>query len=364
MRILFLNPFASGSHAAFAEGLQRHSRHEVQLLSLPGLSWRWRMRGGALALARMAGEQPRPDLLLSTDMLDLAGFLALTRRWSANIPTLLYFHENQLTYPLPPGRERDLSFAFINYLSAQAADEVVFNSAFHRDEFLAALPGLLGRYYDYQELAGIEQVRHKSSALAPGLDLARLDAYRSERLDGPPTVVWNGRWEYDKAPTVFFAAVESLLARGHDFRLVLAGEPIDRHQAEFVALRERLGSRLLHFGYAEPADYARLLWQADIVVATAIQEFFGIGVVEAIYCGCVPILPRRLNYPALLPAPLHQHCLYDDFGGLLRQLESALHNLHVLRALPLRQAVARFDWQQMAPAYDALFDDCLMRLSR
>src|SRR5262245_41380765 len=196
MRILFLNPFHGGSHAAVAEGYARHSQHEVDLLTLSiAGGWRWRMRGAAVTFARMLREprtdqrpttnDQRPttedeaqtpsaanlltrhssrvtrhaspvtplryDLILATDMLDLATFLALTRDLTAGIPTAVYFHENQLTYPLPAGRARDLAFPWINYTSALAADVLLFNSDFHRRAFLEALPGLIGRFHDHRE---------------------------------------------------------------------------------------------------------------------------------------------------------------------------------------------------------------------
>ncbi len=50
---------------------------------------------------------------------------------------------------------------------------------------------------------------------------------------------------------------------------------------------------MAHFGYADEAQYAALLHRADVVVSTALHEFFGVAVVEAIYCGCFPMLPRR-----------------------------------------------------------------------
>jgi glycosyltransferase involved in cell wall biosynthesis len=123
--------------------------------------------------------------------------------------------------------------------------------------------------------------------------------------------------------------------------------------AEFEEARARLGDRLVHYGYAaSEADYARLLWHADIVLSTAIHEFFGVGVVEAIYCGCLPILPRQLSYPELIPAEWRDRCLYDDFDGLLARLRAALADPTAPHAL--RAAMARFDWQALAPVYDAL----------
>ena len=55
-------------------------------------------------------------------------------------------------------------------------------------------------------------------------------------------------------------------------------------------------------------EYAALLWAADLVVSTAIHEFFGVAVVEAIYCGCRPVLPWRLSYPELIPGRRIKKC--------------------------------------------------------
>ena len=64
MRILFLDPFHGGSHAAVAEGYARHSRHDIGLLTLPiDGGWRWRMRGAAVTLARrLRGQVERSNV--------------------------------------------------------------------------------------------------------------------------------------------------------------------------------------------------------------------------------------------------------------------------------------------------------------
>ncbi len=90
---------------------------------------------------------------------------------------------------------------------------------------------------------------------------------------------------------------------------------------------------------------------------TSHQDFFGAGVAEAIYCGCRPLLPRRLAFPELLPGEAAKtgtfYANYDEF-------------LDRLRALLLdpkqsgggyRDAIARFDWHNMAPVYDRTLED-------
>jgi glycosyltransferase involved in cell wall biosynthesis len=365
MQILFLDPYHGGSHAAIAEGYAAHSHHTVRLLALPPTGgWRWRMRGAAVTLARLAREQPTPDLLLATDMLDLASFRALTRHiYGPQIPAALYWHENQLTYPLPAGRARDLSFAWINYTSALTAEALYFNSADHRRAFLGALPGLLTRYHDYTEEQTIGEIAAKSHILEPGIDLRRLAAAPVPPAPpGPPIILWHSRWDYDKQPQVFFDALEQLEARGADFRLIVAGEHVDPKAPEFVAARERWQARLLHWGYAaDTATYSRLLHWADIVVSTAIHESFGIGMLEALSCGCIPIWPRRLTYPDLLPPAYHADCLYERDADLAPRLHHALHHCDRLRQHDWRAIAAPYDWPQQAPRYDAALEALSMQ---
>ncbi|MCU0494786.1 MAG: DUF3524 domain-containing protein [Chloroflexaceae bacterium] len=362
LRILFLNPYHGGSHAAVAEGYAAHTRHVVQLLTLPIYGgWRWRMRGAAVTLARLARQQPPPDLIITTDMLDVATFRALYGQPS--VPLVVYFHENQLTYPLPQGRSRDLSFAWTNYTSCLAADAVLFNSRFHQQAFLGALPALLGRYHDYQELETIAQIGAKAHVAPPGIDLQELvEPAPQAHPRQVPTVLWNGRWEYDKQPEAFFAALEELDQRNVDFRLMMAGEHIDPNAPAFVAARERWTQRLVHWGYADRASYVRLLHQADIVVSTAVQEFFGIGIVEALACGCIPILPKRLTDPDLLPATYHADCLYDSAAELVEKLQGASAQVERLRQIDWQAIAHRYDWNVVAAHYDSLVESVVEKV--
>ncbi len=358
MRILLIEPYLTGSHQAWAEGYAAHSRHRVHILGLPGRWWKWRMHGGAVTLARefLAGDF-RPDAILATDMLDLTTFLALTRAQTAGIPAALYFHENQLTYPPPPGTKRDLHYGFINYASALAADAVFFNSRFHMDDFFDELPRLLKHFPDYNELDTLTQLEARARVLPLGLDLRRFDAHQQERAaHAAPLIVWNHRWEYDKNPADFFAALYRLAREGAAFELAIVGENFRQQPEEFEAARVRLEPRVVQFGYLERfVDYAALLWRADVQVSAARQDFFGISTCEAMYCGCWPVLPRRLNYPALVPPPYHDRCLYDE-GELVHALRRALA-ARERAPRTLRSFAAQFDWEQMAPQYDAALSE-------
>jgi glycosyltransferase involved in cell wall biosynthesis len=293
-------------------------------------------------------------------MLNLPAFLGLTRDILADVPVLLYCHENQLTYPLQPGEKRDLTYGMINWTSMLAADRVAFNSAYHMETWFDELPRLLKHFPDCSHMPLVPEVREKSMVLPVGCDLARLDAARGEAAaDRVPVILWNQRWEYDKAPEVFLQALDVLAEEKRPFQVVLAGSNVRQKAYEFEAARERLGTRVIHYGWADWETYARLLWQADVVVSTALHEFFGISVVEAVYCGCLPLLPRRLAYPEVIPESHHDLCLYDDFDDLLDRLRRALDDPNEARraARGLAESMARYDWALMAPQYDAALSE-------
>lgn len=355
MRVLIVEPYDTGSHARWARGYQRFSQHEVSILGLPGQFWQWRMLGSAVPLAEQFKVLPSlPDVILASDMLDLTTFLALTRPQSSSTPTAVYFHENQLTYPTGPRQKLANHYAFINYTSALVADAVFFNSEFHQEAFFEELPRLLKHFPDYNGLHTIAPLQEKAMVLPVGLDLAHYDAYQMEKdsQSQSPLILWNHRWEHDKNPLPFFKALYRLADEGYDFMVALTGENFRQKPSEFEKARHRLGKRVIQYGYLERfEDYARLLWRADVVVSTARQDFFGISVVEGIYCGCWPVLARRLNYPSLLPEALHKQTLFTDDNGLYYHLRDYLKNPNPTPPA-LRQQVAQFDWRVLATHYD------------
>jgi glycosyltransferase involved in cell wall biosynthesis len=363
MKILALEPYYGGSHRAFLDGWVSHSRHNWTVLGLPPRKWKWRMRHAAVTLAdevmklRRQGEQW--DAVFCSDMLNLAEFKGLVDPPVGQLPTIVYFHENQLTYPCQVEDERDVHFGLTNFTTALAADEVWFNSEFHRAEFYAALEKLLRKMPDHQLLDQLEMVKSKSIVRSPGIEAM---PQRGARRPGPPRILWVARWEHDKGPAPFIDAMETLSTRGLDFRLNMIGQQFSRVPKIFDSAKERLAKHIDKWGYLENrSDYVQTLLDSDIVVSTADHEFFGIAIVEAIAAGNWPVLPDRLAYPEILSAgriknPTRffydgtQESLIKTLVGLLPLVESGqLWNPDAPR---LSETMREFEWDARVTQLD------------
>ena len=316
MKILALEPYYGGSHQAFLDGWIKRSCHDWTLLTQPPHMWKWRMRSSAIVFAdqvtSLMKQGQRWDCIFCSDMLNLAEFLGITSSTLSPIPTIAYFHENQLTYPNRFEAERDLHFAMINMTTALAAKKVWFNSAFHRDEFLTALKDFLKRLPGHELSGAPQRIREKTAVFPPGIHLSRK---KPKRKAGPVRILWAARWEHDKNPEDFFEALKRVKQQGIDFRLSVIGERFKDSPPVFDQAKQFFAENIERWGYQESRnDYETALAEADLIVSTAHHEFFGITVLEAIASGAYPVLPRRLSYPELvhnIPALSEDAFLYD-----------------------------------------------------
>lgn len=369
-RVLLLEPYCGGSHAAWVEGFAANSRNEVVIASLPGHFWRWRMRGASINLADSAREaiavSGKPDLVLASGMFDLSSWLGLVRNFLGNPPVVLYLHENQLGYPISPGQQEGDEFALVNWRSMVAADEIWCNSRFQIDELIGALPGLLGRSPDASHIRLLDEVVARFSVLPVGVDLSAFSERMepSRKTDSVPLVLWNHRWEYDKNPKSVFESLVELAGEGIEFSVAIVGENVRSDPWEMEKARTALGDRVVQFGWMPRRDYLDLLRRSDVVVSASHQEYFGISVVEAAAAGAIPVLPHRLSYPEVFPAAWHEAILYKE-GSLTARLRTVLVDIPFWRAriAGLAEAMLRYDWSVMACEYDRRIDD-LVKKSR
>jgi glycosyltransferase involved in cell wall biosynthesis len=363
MKVLALEPYYGGSHKAFIDNFSSYSRHDWTLLTLPAYKWKWRMRHSAITFAdqvkKLIRQNQNWDLIFCSDMLNLAEFKGLAPKQITMLPAIVYFHENQLTYPIRFEDERDFQFAMTNITTALAADRIWFNSKYHRNSFINAIEKFLKKMPDNQPQNIIDVITKKASVHYPGIN--EISKNRDNEND-KPVILYCARFEHDKNPDDFFQALKSIKDKGFDFKLNVIGEQFRDQPEVFKWAKDFFKDNIIRWGYQESRDeYEKALSQSDIVVSTAHHEFFGISIVEAISAGAYPLLPTRLSYPELLDLendPVSAPFFYDDtVNGLTEKLESLfiLHTDDEKFRADIKQAkmkISRFFWKNIIFHYD------------
>lgn len=298
MRILLLSAYHASSHQRWCDGLMAHlPEFDWTCLTLPPRYFSWRIRGNSLSWAFSERERLNAgyDLLVATSMVDLAALRGFVPALAA-IPTLVYFHENQFAYPPGSAQRQSVEPQILNLYTALCADRILFNSRFNRDTFLAGVAALCRKLPD-QVPAGLEaQLCQRSAVLSVPLEDNCFvhPLPRGQRLQ----LVWNHRWEYDKGPERLLLALQGM--PDLPFTLHMVGQQFRRQPAEFTAIQAELQRRgaLGQWGYmASRSAYQQLLQRCHGVISTALHDFQGLAVMEAVAAGCVPLVPARQAYP-------------------------------------------------------------------
>ncbi len=302
LRVLTLEPYYGGSHKAFLEGWTRFSRHEWTVLCVRCWEWKWRMRHSAIALGNQTKEKIQEggewDIIFCSDMLNLAEYLGLAPQSIQMLPSVVYFHENQLTYPVAHPQGFDFHYVLTNLITALAATEVWFNSSYHQNIFLDELPVFLKRMPDFQPLEAVSDIRRKSLVRYPGISQF---SKRRERAPGPMRIAWAARWEHDKNPELFFKSLRILKAKKIEFRISVMGEQFRQAPDVFNSARKEFADYIDRWGYQKDRhDYEAAMLDADVFVSTADHEFFGFSVLEGAAAGTFPLVPEKLAYPETL----------------------------------------------------------------
>ena len=356
MRILLLSAYDAHSHRRWRQGLvDAFPGWQWTVLTLPPRNFLWRIRGNSLSWAfseREVLEQPY-DLVIATSMTDLSTLKGLVPAL-ARVPSIVYCHENQFAYPDRRGKLRNEPI-FVGLYATLVADRVIFNSNYNRQTFLDGAQTLLKKMPDAVPPGVIEHIAGKSCVIPVPLE-QRWFTDSSRTVAGLLTIVWNHRWEYDKAPERMFAALLKLHEDGVDFRVHVIGQQFREQPPVFAEMRPLLKSHIGEWGMVESdTEYQKLLQQSHVVLSTTLHEFQGLAVLEAVASGCIPLVPDRLAYPEFIAVDYRYSSYPNDAGRESEAIATCLKKLskdHQNGRLPKAPILSKLSWSQLGTVYE------------
>jgi glycosyltransferase involved in cell wall biosynthesis len=372
--IIIVEPFYGGSHRQLVDLITNHLLKDISyhVCTLPARKWHWRFMVSSVYFSKKIPSSPHIRLLFVTSMVNLAELLGL--RSDLNQPQvkkILYFHENQLNYPVQlQGNSKesnrkvaaeDFQIGWAQILSCMVADEIYFNSDFNRTSFLNKVDSFIRKIPEQQLRTSnlSQQFETKSRVLYfPLTILPPSSRFTAAESSNRLTIVWNHRWEYDKNPNLFFETLFELVDKGAQFDLIVLGESFAESPEIFETAHARFEAcsqvKIVHWGFAESRErYLELLRKSDVIVSTSNHEFYGVAVLEAVLSGCYPLCPNHLVYPEFFDSAN----LYNTQRQLFKKLKYFCGNPFPARKFykEHQEYFQKFTWIKLEPKYKELF---------
>ncbi|XP_069717691.1 tRNA-queuosine alpha-mannosyltransferase isoform X5 [Phaenicophaeus curvirostris] len=371
MSVLLIEAFYGGSHKQLMDLLQEELQDDCVLCTLPAKKWHWKARTAALYFMQTVPTSANYRILFASSVLNLAELVAL-RSDLGKLKKVLYFHENQLIYPVQKCQERDFQYGYNQILSCLVADVVVFNSAFNMESFLTSIGKFMKLIPDHRPKDLEKIIRPKCQVLyfpvrfpdvsrfMPQHKLAHLekvigverngDAYQLEGLPGQEkSRTLGGLMKSSNAhhesglceaqPGLYTTQCEGLssplmaLARLNKSD---ASESTNPHQEEED--KQNLTFNLCNISSGQ--DYQ----QRPLHIAWPHRW------IEAVYCGCYPLCPKALVYPEIFPAEY----LYSTPEQLFKRLQNFCKRPDIVRKHLYKGETAGFSWAALGGKFRSL----------
>ena len=344
--LIFIEPFCGGSHRQLLSTILSDTKmitssEDAAVFTMSSKKWHWRARTSALTISQKIPTYHLYKVLFCSATLNLCELVGL-RPDLARLHKVIYFHENQLVYPVRQNKSRDFQYGYNQIMSALVADCVLFNSQYNLESFLREVPRHLNLQKDGRPdvVAITSTIRTKSKVLYFPVTINRLSRPPKDGLE-PLHIIWPHRWEHDKDPDTFFHVLFQLAETGLNFRVSVLGENFSETPPIFEEARQRLHNFIIHWGYAQTKDkYWQVLHSGDVVISTAHHEFFGVAMLEAVGSGCYPLCPNRLVYPEIYP----QECLYNTQQQLFKALSGWCTRPQILRNKSVNMDLEMYSW--------------------
>lgn len=355
MKILLLSAYDAKSHQHWRKTLvKQFNQYNWTELTLPARFFNWRIRGNALSwfFQEKTVLSHQYDLIFATSMVDLATLKGLFPSL-AETPSLVYFHENQFVYPNNQHQPLRIEPQMVTLYNGLAASRLLFNSHYNLATYLSGIEQLLSKMPDCVPNNVISHLAERSEVVPVPIDLPAIQTRKT--YSEPLKLVWNHRWEFDKGPERLYALLVLLTDRNIHFKIHIIGQKFQRSPEVFQTIKKQFHKQIISFGYqSERIDYLNILSQSDLVLSTAVHEFQGLAVLEAVAYGCIPIVPDRLCYSELFEDDFrYQSCMDNHHKEIMSMCDTIEHWHRYLKSGQISKApdLSMFTWKHLERKY-------------
>ncbi|KAL4618008.1 glycosyltransferase-like domain-containing protein 1 [Arapaima gigas] len=264
MSVILVEPFYGGSHKQLTDLLQEDVA-DCTVYTLPAKKWHWRARTAALHFMQAIPASPSYRVLFASSVLNLAELVAL-RPDLGKLRKILYFHENQLVYPVRKSQERDFQYGYNQILSCLVADVVVFNSSFNMESFLTSIHTFVKLIPDHRPRDLEALIRPKCQVLHFPIrfpDVRRfLPQHKRSRIQGETLLTENRIPETPDSPVV---SENCTLMEGPELNIQgpVLGVQIESQaplSQEFLCTSQSTAKTLYGHGSAAPTRGTEATW--------------------------------------------------------------------------------------------------------
>ncbi|XP_047725439.1 glycosyltransferase-like domain-containing protein 1 isoform X11 [Prionailurus viverrinus] len=361
MSILIIEAFYGGSHKQLADLLQEELEDCV-LYSLPAKKWHWRARTSALYFSQNIPISEQYRILFASSVLNLTELTAL-RPDLGKLKKILYFHENQLVYPVKKCQERDFQYGYNQILSCLVADVVVFNSVFNMESFLTSIGKFMKLIPDHRPKDLESIIRPKCQVIYFPIRFPDVSRFMPKHKTIHLQKILNLKGNGGAAPSMTPAFHQE--QKGSENLLKNFNSESGPCNA---AQQENLGSSLTQepdLRMCHSSDNSSSLHEEDKQNTTSSPcDIFG-GIddpqrplhivwphrwLEAVYCGCYPLCPKDLVYPEIFPAEY----LYSTPEQLSKRLQNFCKRPDIIRKHLYKGEMTPFSWAALHGKFRSL----------
>ncbi|XP_056611615.1 glycosyltransferase-like domain-containing protein 1 isoform X2 [Triplophysa dalaica] len=337
MSVLLLEAFNGGSHKQLLDLLQETVEDCVSF-TLPAKKWHWRARTSALYFMQAVPASSLYRVLFTSSVLNLAELVAL-RPDLGRLKKVLYFHENQLVYPVRKSQERDFQYGYNQILSCLVADVVAFNSSFNMESFLSSISTFMKTMPDHRPKDLDRLIRPKCRVLHFPIrfpEVTRfLPAHKRLRHSERHVNIYSQAAQHHtdtSVPSETESHEEKLQKEGLQSTSLAPGLEASQNQPACRQCDEGEKPRPLH-----------IVWPHRWI--------------EAVHCGCYPLCPNTLVYPEIFPATY----LYSTPEQLCKKLQHFCKRPQLVRQHVTQVNISTFSWETLKDEFKSLLRaDCDM----